>query len=337
MRTSFGRCFVVLVVSASAAAIGAGSHWKKPYFSATKPGTFARSQGVDAVSGDVTEAVLTRLPDENGRVVFERSDEYKSGKFKGTRSVSRYVMKPGFPADLEGLSYMRWAEKIQWRDESGNVTDADGATVGAIASQATDFGAVVVFKGTETLDGRSCDHYAYTTAHGPQKVNGEVWLSDQVPFATVKETLRGKVATGTEYRIETKLVASGLSAAAAKAAAESPSTLGDLFLAGKISILVEVVPKSSRVRLTLTNKDETRLKVVVPKGITKLTVGSPVDTLVLVADAERTLEIPAHGAAPRFDMTQKGSYRPTKGAFTASVFEGQPLFSGSVEMDHVKE
>jgi hypothetical protein len=337
MRSSLGRCFVALALSASAAVIGGPSHWKKPYFTATKPGTFARSQGVDAVSGDVTEAVLTRLPDEDGRVVFERSDEFKTGRFKGTKSVSRYVMKPGFPMDLEGLSYMRWAGKVQWRDGSGTVTDGDAATVEAIASQGTDFGAIAVFKGTETFDGKSCDHYAYTAASGPGKVNGELWLSDQVPFATVKETLRGKDATGAEYRIETKLVETGVSAAAAKAAAQPAVTLVDLFRAGKISILVEIVPKSSRVWLTITNKGETRLKVVVPKGTTTLVVGSPVDTLILVADAERALEIPAHGTAARFDLTQKGTYRPTKGAFTASVFEGQPLFSGSVEMDHVKE
>jgi len=155
--------------------------------------------------------------------------------------------------------------------------------------------------------------------------------------ATVKEILRGKDATGAEYRIETKLVEAGTSAAGAKAAAPAAGTLGDLFRAGKISILVDVVPKSSTVRLTLTNKGETKLKVVVPKGTTTLEVGTPVGSLVLVASAERALEIPANGAAPRFDLTQKGTYRPTKGSFTISVYEGQPLFSGGVEMDHVKE
>ncbi len=335
MRSSLRRRSVALALLVSAVAVGEPSHWKKPYFTATKPGSFARSRGVDAVTGDVTEAVLTRLADEDGRVVFERKDEFKTGKFKGTKSVSRYVMKPGFPIEIEGLGYMRWAGKIQWGE--GPVTDADAATVKAIATQGIDYGVIAVFKGAESVDGRSCDHYAYTSGTGPGKVDGELWLSDQVPFAVVKETLRGKDATGAEYRIETKLVEAGVSAVAAKPAAPVLVTLGDVFRGGKISILVEVVPKSSTVRLTITNKGEARLKIVVPKGTTTLEVSTPVDSLVLVAAAERALEIPAHGTAPRFDLTQRGTWRPTKGTFTVSVFEGQPLFSGSVEMDHTRE
>jgi hypothetical protein len=335
MCSSLRRGSVVLALVVSAAAVGGPSHWKKPYFGATKPGTSARLRGVDAVSGDVTEAILTRADDEEGRVVFQRSDEFMSGKFKGTKSVARYEMKPGFPVETEGLSYMRWAAKIAWGEDGGTIADA--ATLKAIASSGVDYGAIVVFKGVETVDGKACDHYAYTSGAGSGKIEGELWLSDQVPFATVKETLRGKDATGAEYRIETKLVASGVSAVAAKAAASAPASLGDLYRAGKLSILVEIVPKSSTVRLTLTNKSDAKLKVMVPKGNTTLEVGTPVGSLVLVSPAERTLLIAAGGAAPRFDLTQKGTYRPRKGAFTASVYEGQPLFSGSVEMDHVKE
>jgi hypothetical protein len=32
---------------------------------------------------------------------------------KGTKNVARSVMKCGFPMEMEGLSYMRWTEKIQ--------------------------------------------------------------------------------------------------------------------------------------------------------------------------------------------------------------------------------
>lgn len=337
MRFSPGRYFATLALTASALAFGGPAHWKKPYFTATKPGSFVRLQSVDAVTGEITESVVTRLPDEDGQVVFERRDEYKTGKFKGTKNVNRSVMKPGFPMEMEGLSYMRWTERLQGGSGDGPLNEMDAETVKAIASQGIDYGAIVVFKGTETIDGKACDHYAYSyNEKALGRVEGELWLTDQVPFAAVKETLRGKDATGAAYRIETKLVETGVSAAAAKAA-PALVTLTDLFRGGKISILVEVVPKSSKVQLTITNKGETKLKVVVPKGTTTLEVGSPVDTLVLVADAERALDIPAHGTAPRFDLTQKGTYRPTKGTFTVSVFEGQPLFSGSVEMDHVKD
>ena len=334
MRTPVWGSFVTLALITSAVAVGGPTHWKKPYFTATKPGSFVRLQSVDAVTGDIDESVLTRLADEDGHVVFERRSEYKTGKFKGTKFVNRHVMKSGFPMEMEGLSYERWVEKLQVGMGDGPLNENDAETVNNIASGGVDYGAIAVFKGTETIGGKACDHYAYSyDRKGLGKVEGELWLSDQVPFAAVKQTLRGKDATGAAYRFETKLVETGLSAAAATPA---PVTFTDLFRGGKISIVVEVVPKSSRVQLTITNKGEAKLKVVVPKGITTLEVGSPVDTLVLVADAERALEIPAHGTAPRFDLTQKGAYRPTKGTFTVSVFEGQPLFSGSVEMDHVK-
>lgn len=337
MRSSLVRYLFTLVLSASAVAVGGPAHWKKPYFTATKLGSFVRLHGVDAVTGDITESVLTRLPDEDGQVVFERRDEYKTGQFKGTKNVGRYVMRSGFPMEMEGLSYLRWTEKLSGGSGDGPLNAMDAETVKAVASQGVDYGAIVVFKGTETIDGKACDHYAYSyNQKALGKVEGELWLTDQVPFATVKETLRGKDATGAAYRLETKLVGTGVAAAAAKAAPPLV-TLSDLFRGGKISILVEVVPKSSKVRLTITNKGETKLKVVVPKGTTTLEVGSPVDTLVLVADAERALEIPAYGTAPRLDLIQKGTWRPTKGTFTVSVFEGQPLFSGSVEMDHVKD
>jgi hypothetical protein len=208
-------------------ALGEASRWKKPYFGATKVGAFARFHGVDSVSGDATESVLTRLADDKGRVVFERKDEYTAGKFKGTKNVGRYAMKAGFPMETEGLSYMRWAEKVQLGAGSGKLTVLDAATVKAIASQGVDYGAIVVFKGSETIDGKACDRYSYSYEDGGNgKVEGELWLSDQVPFGAVRQTTRGKDATGASYSSDSKLVESGVSAPApapAKAGKKAPA------------------------------------------------------------------------------------------------------------------
>jgi len=88
-----------LALSASAAG---ASRWKKAYFEATTPGSFARSQSVNTASGDVSEYVSIRLADEDGRVVFETRYEMKKGQFAGTKSRTRSVMRPDFPMETEG-------------------------------------------------------------------------------------------------------------------------------------------------------------------------------------------------------------------------------------------
>ncbi len=347
MRISCRRSVLVALaatLAVSAAAFGGTTRWKKAYFGATTPGAFARSQSVNTVNGDVSEYVTTRLPDEDGRVVFETRYELKTGQFAGTKGVNRNVMRADFPMKTEGLSRARWVERGSSSGPDGQVIEFDEETNRAIADGATDYGAIVVFKGTETVDGKVCDRYTYSYEAGPLgKVEGEYWLNEKVPFAVVKELTSGTDATGARYRYETKLVESGVRPELAKpgktpsAAAPPLATLGELFAAGKLSILVDVVPKSSKVRLTVTNSGEAAVELVVPKGKTTLSCGDPVGDLVLVADAERKLKIPAGGEATPFELSQTGTRRPTKGSFSISVYEGQPLFSGSVEMDRVKE
>lgn len=342
MRIPLRPFSVVLVVAfASLPAAGAGG-FRKPYFRATVPGAFARTRIVNTLNGDVSEYFYARLADEGGKVVFETRYELKTGQFAGTKGVNRNVMRAGFPVESEGLSWARWAEKSQASGADGVMIDFPEETVNAMAANATDWGAVVVFKGTETVDGKACDHYTYTHGSGDQKVDGEYWLSEKVPFAVVKEVTSGTDATGARYRYETKLVESGVKPEFANGggpakAAPAARTLGELYSAGRLSVLVEVAAGSTRARLTVTNSGEEPLALVVPKGTTTLACGTPVGDLVLAAEAERKVSVPAGGSAPPFELTMKGARRPTKGSFTVTVYEGEPLFSGSVEVETVKK
>ena len=338
MRISLRTVSLVLALAVSAVAIGEAARFRKAYFRATVPGAWARTQSVNTVNGDVSEYSYARLADEDGNAVLETSYVLKTGQFAGTKGGNRYVLRAGFPLETEGLSYLRGIEKGQASGPDGAVIDLDEATVRAIASGATDYGAIVVFEGTETVDGRSCDHYVYTHGTGDQKVEGEYWLSDKVPFAAVKEVVSGTDATGARYRFETKLVASGVkpevanAAKAPRAAVPPAPTLARLFAAGKVSIRVDVLPGSSKADVTVTNPGEATLDLVVPKGTTTLSCGEPVGEVVFSSDAERRLSVPAGEAAPTFELSMTGPRRPTKGSFTVSVYEGTPLFSGSVEM-----
>lgn len=326
----------------SAPPAGAAGGFRKPYFRATVPGAFARTRSVNTVNGDVSEYFYARRADEDGKVVFETRYELQTGKFAGTKGMNRSVMRAGFPLETEGLSFARWTEKSQASSPDGQVVDFPEETVKAIAAGATDYGAIVVFRGTETVDGKACDHYAYSHGAGDQKVEGEYWLSEKVPFAVVKEVTSGTDATGARYRYETKLVESGVKPELAKGGRKAPAaaaarTLAELYAAGKVSILVEVSPQSPRASLTVTNSGEEAVQLVVPKGTTTLACGSPVGDLVLVSEEERKLSIAGGEAAPSFGLAMKGARRPTSGSFTVSVYGGEPLFSGSVEIDTVKK
>jgi hypothetical protein len=333
------QCLGVLLLLAWPGATGAGpGQLKKPYFTATAQGASARYQSVDG-KGDITEEVMTRLPDEDGRVAFEYRAEYKTGQFKGTKLVNVAVMRAGFPMATDGLDYMRWVERFRGGSGDTEVTEMDADTVKAIVSSAVELGPVVVFKGAETIDGRACDHYTYAAGKGPMARQGELWLSDQVPFAKVREIVHTKDATGAAVNYETRLVEVGTASATAGKAglAAAAPTLADAYKGEKVSILVDVVAGTARVGLTITNKGDKKVTVRVPKGVTSLDADSPVHTLLLVAEAERTIDLGPGATAARFEVTQQGAYRPTKGTFTISVYEGQPLFSGSVEMGYPKK
>src|SRR5512138_348302 len=217
-RRSVALAALVGVLAVTEAASGGTSRWKKAYFRATTAGSFARTRSANTVNGDVSEYLYRRLADEDGRVVFETSYELKTGQFAGTKGVNRNVMRADFPMETEGLSHQRWVEKSQMTSTDGQVIEMEAETVRAIATGATDYGAIVVFKGSEKVDGKACDHYTYAYDSGSLgKVEGEYWLSDKVPFAVVKEIVNGKDATGATYRFETKLVESGTKPEAAKA------------------------------------------------------------------------------------------------------------------------
>lgn len=338
MRVPVRPSALVLVVLLSAASASAGG-FRKAYFGATVPGAFARTRSVNTMNGDVSEYVYARLADEEGKVSLETRYELKTGAYAGTKGANTYVLEAGFPFATAGPGWMRGIEKSRASGPDGTVYDMDEATVRAIAAGATDYGAIVVFEGAETVDGKACDRYGYSFGEGAGRVEGKYWLSEKVPFAVVMEVTSGADATGARYRYETKLVESGVRPELARRPTKPvPATrsLGELYADGRLSILVEVAPGTARARLTLSNTGEEPLAVVVPKGTTTLACGDPVGDLVLAGEAERKLTVPAGGAAAPVELTLKGARRPTKGSFTVTVYEGAPLFSGSVEMGTAK-
>jgi len=206
---------VLVVALLSCAASGAAElpGFKKAYFGATKPGTFAHQRATDE-KGAVTEYNYSRLADVAGEPVIELSYEIVSGQFKGTKSVTGCLLPATFSLDNDAIDFQAHARRCVAAAPGAKPSEYPAATMKAIASGMTDYAAISTFKGTETVNGKPADRYGYEYKSSymniPATTTGDVWLSDAVPFGLVKDvmTMRdgsGKVLT----RIETVLAQSG--------------------------------------------------------------------------------------------------------------------------------
>src|SRR3954452_1883156 len=97
------RIFVLLVLSLAVASYASPARWKKSYFAATKPGSWARyiDHSSDPANVDMT-VTQTRLPDDDGRLHIEMTMD-SAGKYPLVRN--RYTMKSGFNVDRDLIDY----------------------------------------------------------------------------------------------------------------------------------------------------------------------------------------------------------------------------------------
>jgi hypothetical protein len=187
--------------------LAAAADWNKPYFAATRPGSWARTKITSSI-GPPSVTTLTRLPDENGRIVIDQYSEFDS---KDTPdSTMRYEVAAGFDADrqlIDFLSAITAASARVGADAPFSPLPAD--TVAAIRSGPT-YAASASFKGVERIDGKSCDRYSYSRTHNGQVEKGDIWLNASVPFGLVRQTMTFLDASGTvAYTADVRLVDSG--------------------------------------------------------------------------------------------------------------------------------
>jgi hypothetical protein len=206
--------FSLLSLAISTLAFAAG--WKKAYFGATKPGTWARyiDHSSDPANPDMT-VTQTRLGDVDGQPRIDIKMD-SAGKYPLVQNT--YTLKAGFAVDRDLLDYGPAIAADVVGDGTDVVTTIDAATVAIIANAMPVYGPAVVFKGSETIDGKKCDRYAYSIDRpGPSVEKGDYWLSDTVPFGVVRNKF-AIVENGKTTTFERKLVASGIESTAADAA-----------------------------------------------------------------------------------------------------------------------
>ena len=190
----------------------ARAEFRKSYFAATKPGSWAR-YAVSYGGPPTMEYTYRRLPDEKASVRIRFEMEFKAGQAKGKKFTYDYWLKPGFPVEKDALSYGKWLSRMQLTQGTGKPKESSPEDVAAVAATMADYGALAKFVDSAVVDGKPCDHYGYTwtrSVRPPATESGNLWLSPSVPFGIVKSDLVIKNPKGqTLTTMQEKLVASG--------------------------------------------------------------------------------------------------------------------------------
>lgn len=344
---------LVCLLSTDLLAAASSSGYKKAYFGATRPGSWAKYTMSMPGFPDST-STYTRLPDEGGEARLQIRSDYK-GDAQASTSFTDYRFRKGYSLEKDALSFGAGIVGMTVRAGDAEPMKMDAAVLENVRKAMPNYTPAVKFVATETVAGKACDHYKYSLKSAGafvQLQTGDLWFNETVPFGLVRQTGITKDASGkvlSEFVMTLTDSGSGAGAAvetakeadapAAPAAPAGPVALADAYKKEQVQLSIEVQPEpknGSRLRVTFKNKSDAPLKLLIPAGATALEVGIPIDTLHLQSATAKTLDIAPGKSSPPVDLTQSGSYRAVKGTFVISFYEGQPIFTGGVTMDHAK-
>ena len=193
--------------------------YRSAYFGATVPGAWSR---YTVTSDGKTESTYTyrRLPDEDGHAQVELRTDFQAGPSKGTWSANRYVLAKSFRLEDDALSFSKHCERLLMRtDTMAEEEELPKASLPNIVAAAVDYGRSVKFAGTETIEGKECDHYTYRYVSKEKNrtiYDGEVWLNASVPFGLVRESASLKAKYGPSSKYSMTLSGMGIDADKAK-------------------------------------------------------------------------------------------------------------------------
>jgi hypothetical protein len=323
-----------------------GGDLKKDYFAATKAGAWSE-YSLTSPDGSKSAFSYQRNADDDGHPVLALSVKVLAGPGKDSKSKTGYTLPRGFNFERDGLNYGRFAEKMTM-NYGGTEMAVDASTLEAIRQGTKDFKGALTFEASEVFDGRACDRYSYSikiAGPNPMQETGKLWMDPSVPFGIVRQAARATDPSGKlVVEFDMRLTDTGLNQAIAatavpatpipvkKAPELAQVTLADGFKAGRVGMDVETVAGSAgkRLRLVLVNKTEANLTVTVPAGDMQFEVDSPVNTLRINNAKAAQVAIPAAEKAAPIVVEQRGNRGIAEGHCSLSVYEGTPLFSGSV-------
>jgi len=347
---------VVLVLSLTTPQLHADSP-QKPYFAATHPGTWAKYESSwempDGMAG-TNIYIYIRAPDSGDRVRIEFDTETLAGPGAGMVTRQLLIMEPGF--DLAGnfLNHGKFTEASIAQSGDGPPSLTQANVLAIIREAAGDLTNSVTFMGRVEKEGRDCDLYAYSFESGGPHVSfqeGEICLDETVPFGLVYQKGRvtnaeGELTSSFEQKLlESGADAPGTAALLAMTPEAAPTTtegapseglpainLLEAYQGEKIRLVVEVLEGSGgrRLELVVMNKAEEPIDLVVPSGPMTIPADSPLGVLNLYVGEEQRFSLAPGGSSPALSVGQPGERGATAGKFQLTVYDGQPLYQGSV-------
>ena len=347
-----------LLVSLTAPQLEAGS-LEKAYFAATPPGSWARCESNwELPDGTVGTNVYTyiRASDATSRVRIETQTEVLSGPGSGTTTRQLFIMAPEFDLSENYLNRVQFLQATV--AQSGDAPPAlmQGNIIEILRAAAGDLTNSVTFMGHTEEGGRACDLYAYSYESGGPHVTlqeGEICLDEAVPFGIVFQKGRiTKPGGDLVSSFEEKLLdsGSGKSGTAAMLAltpeepAASPEnaptdavdslTLLEAYQNEKARLLVQVEDGTGgrRLELIAQNMTEDAFDLVLPGGPLTIPAGTPLGSLTVVVGEEQRFSLAPGGSSPAISAGQPGERGATGGDFQLMMYEGEPLFQGSVNV-----
>ena len=194
-KAAFAMFVSMLLVSLALAAGSTG--YKKAYFGATKPGSWAQYLMRTEGQAEMTY-VNTRLPDVSGQQRVEVRIEYMQ-KGKLIPAFTDYTLKAGYSLEKDALGFGKAIVAMSSRQPGANAYEMPESLLDSVRKSMPDYAASAEYVGTENIGGKVSDHYRYVQRHpgSPAQIEtGEIWLNETVPFGLVRQQAVTKEESG---------------------------------------------------------------------------------------------------------------------------------------------
>lgn len=336
---------LIVVTCVLLVAVGArGGEFKTAYYAGTAQGGWSQYT-LTAKDGTVATYSYERKPDDDGRVVLELEVKTTGGVAAGSESTMTYTMPKGFDLAKNGISYGKYIEKMMMKYGEMEMP-VDDATLEVIRKAEKDYRGAVTFTGAESIGGLACDRYTYAMTTEATKETGTLWLNAAIPFAVVKHAGKvvnadGSVASEFEMTLkdhgQIQLTQAPPEVAPEPGPEPQPLEVGlvEGFKAGRIGIDVQARAGGRELSLGFRNEHEAQLTINIPAGPANIEVDFPVRTLSFNVARTTKLVLEPGTSSEALVVTQRGPRGIADGKCYLSVYEGTPIFQGSVTMDQL--
>jgi len=343
-------CLLILFASVGA---GLADQLNKPYFAATKVGTWAKYE-LRSSNGNRWTTTDMRLADADGRVVIEHMTYVNEGAGKGKTSSTLSVLERGFDLDSNLISYGMATQAMIGQFNGGEPSVTSEQVMQIIRESSIDFSKGMVFQRSEKVGKYQCDYFTYeVTSGGPRPMThiGKIWLDEEVPFGVVKQSAITKekskklsdfemqrIEYGSDVKGTPVLIAKipkarkTLEKKQSEKAEITSYSLADAYAKEMVRLQVEAKEGSGGKRLFLVMKSQSRevFFLTVAKGPLDLEAAPPVNMLNLDIFDDNRIKLDPGQSTPPLEVAQTGKRGVVKGRFELVMYKGEALITGSV-------